>query len=128
MEPTRRFRHCCSAARCSANSIIRDANWNSIAKRRPGNGIRTALSRSSPRPRRPTRLISLAEPETLHDRYGQTINGMGPLLARRLAASPPPDIAKTVYHTMGIHDLSATDSQNRPDSLQEEGRPLLQLL
>lgn len=40
----------------------------------------------------------------------------------------PADIAKTVYHTMGIHDLSATDSQNRPYSLLEAGRPLLELL
>ena len=40
----------------------------------------------------------------------------------------PSDIAKTVYHTMGIHDLSATDNQNRPYNLQEEGRALLELL
>ena len=40
----------------------------------------------------------------------------------------PSDIARTVYHTMGIHDLSATDSQGRPYNLQEEGRPLLELL
>ena len=40
----------------------------------------------------------------------------------------PSDIARTVYHTMGIHDLSATDSQDRPYNLQEDGRPLLELL
>ena len=40
----------------------------------------------------------------------------------------PSDIAKTVYHAMGIHDLSATDNQNRPYNLQEHGRPLLELL
>ncbi|MFN0197834.1 MAG: DUF1501 domain-containing protein [Planctomycetaceae bacterium] len=40
----------------------------------------------------------------------------------------PADVAKTVYHTMGIDDLSATDNQNRPYNLQEEGRPLLELL
>ena len=40
----------------------------------------------------------------------------------------PADIAKTVYHTMGVHDLSATDNQGRPYNLQEEGRPLLELL
>lgn len=40
----------------------------------------------------------------------------------------PADIAQTVYHTMGIRDLSATDNQNRPYNLQEEGHPLLELL
>jgi hypothetical protein len=39
----------------------------------------------------------------------------------------PSDIAKTVYHTMGIHDLSAVDTQNRPFQLQEEGRVLHEL-
>ena len=39
----------------------------------------------------------------------------------------PADIAKTVYHAMGIHDLSAMDNQNRPYNLQEEGHPLLGL-
>jgi uncharacterized protein (DUF1501 family) len=51
----------------------------------------------------------------------------------RLAAYPaidpvtPADIAKTVYHAMGITDLQAQDSQGRPYHLLEEGRPLLQL-
>ena len=40
----------------------------------------------------------------------------------------PSDIARTVYHTMGIHDLTAIDSQDRPYNLQEDGRPLLELL
>ncbi len=40
----------------------------------------------------------------------------------------PSDIAKTLYHAMGIHDLSATDRQNRPYQLQEEGRVLHELL
>lgn len=51
----------------------------------------------------------------------------------RLAAYPaidpvtPADIAKTVYHSMGISDLQAKDPQGRPYHLLEEGRPLLQL-
>ena len=40
----------------------------------------------------------------------------------------PSDIARTVYHTMGIHDLTAIDSQDRPYNLQEDGRPRLELL
>lgn len=40
----------------------------------------------------------------------------------------PSDIAKTVYHAMGIHDLSAIDNQNRPFQLQDEGRVLHALL
>ena len=39
----------------------------------------------------------------------------------------PGDITKTVYHAMGIHDLSAIDNQGRPYDLQEHGRPLLEL-
>lgn len=39
----------------------------------------------------------------------------------------PADITKTVYHAMGIHDLSAVDSQNRPYNLLAEGRPLEEL-
>jgi hypothetical protein len=39
----------------------------------------------------------------------------------------PADIAKTVYHAMGIHDLEAHDSQGRPYNLLEEGRPILPL-
>ena len=40
----------------------------------------------------------------------------------------PADIAKTVYHAMGIQDLSAIDSQDRPYNLLEDGRPLLELV
>lgn len=36
----------------------------------------------------------------------------------------PADIAKTVYHAMGIHDLEAVDSQNRPYNLLSEGAPI----
>jgi hypothetical protein len=39
----------------------------------------------------------------------------------------PADVTKTVYHAMGIHDLTATDNQNRPFNLLEEGRPLVEL-
>ena len=36
----------------------------------------------------------------------------------------PADIAKTVYHAMGINDLRAEDSQGRPYNLLEEGEPI----
>jgi hypothetical protein len=39
----------------------------------------------------------------------------------------PADIVKTVYHAMGIHDLSAIEQQNRPYSLLEDGRALCEL-
>ncbi|MBM3877007.1 MAG: DUF1501 domain-containing protein [Verrucomicrobia bacterium] len=39
----------------------------------------------------------------------------------------PEDITKTVYHSMGITNLEATDFQGRPYNLLEEGRPLLSL-
>ena len=39
----------------------------------------------------------------------------------------PEDIAKTVFHAMGIDDLSATDRQGRPFNLMDEGRPLVEL-
>ncbi len=39
----------------------------------------------------------------------------------------PADVTKTVYHAMGIHDLTAYDNQNRPYNLLEEGEPLLSL-
>ncbi|MBW3540877.1 MAG: DUF1501 domain-containing protein [Planctomycetes bacterium] len=39
----------------------------------------------------------------------------------------PADIAKTVYHAMGIHDLEARDRENRPYNLLAEGRPLVEL-
>jgi uncharacterized protein (DUF1501 family) len=39
----------------------------------------------------------------------------------------PEDIAKTVFHAMGIDDLTATDREGRPYHLMEEGRPILAL-
>lgn len=39
----------------------------------------------------------------------------------------PADVVKTVYHSMGIADLKAVDSQGRPFNLLEEGRPLVEL-
>lgn len=39
----------------------------------------------------------------------------------------PADIAKTVYHAMGIHDLQATDKEGRPYDLLVEGQPILKL-
>lgn len=36
----------------------------------------------------------------------------------------PADIAKTVYHAMGVHDLQAVDNQGRPYSLLDEGRTI----
>ncbi|MEE3219605.1 MAG: DUF1501 domain-containing protein, partial [Planctomycetota bacterium] len=39
----------------------------------------------------------------------------------------PEDIAKTVYHAMGVSDLTANDAQGRPFSLLEGGRPLVEL-
>ena len=39
----------------------------------------------------------------------------------------PEDIAWTVYHAMGINDLSAVDSQGRPFRLLEEGKPIAEL-
>lgn len=39
----------------------------------------------------------------------------------------PADIAKTVYYSMGVTDLTAIDGQGRPYHLLEEGRPLREL-
>ena len=39
----------------------------------------------------------------------------------------PEDIAKTVFHAMGIDDLTASDALGRPFNLMEEGRPLVDL-
>ncbi|MCA9053130.1 MAG: DUF1501 domain-containing protein [Planctomycetaceae bacterium] len=39
----------------------------------------------------------------------------------------PADVAKTVYHAMGIDDLTATDAQGRPYNLLAEGEPLREL-
>jgi uncharacterized protein (DUF1501 family) len=40
----------------------------------------------------------------------------------------PEDIAKTLFYSMGIDDLYATDRQGRPFSLMEEGTPITALL
>ncbi len=39
----------------------------------------------------------------------------------------PADIAKTVYHAMGVENLQATDAQGRPYHLLDEGKPITQL-
>lgn len=39
----------------------------------------------------------------------------------------PSDITRTVYHAMGIEDLTATDREGRPFNLLDEGRPLASL-
>ncbi len=39
----------------------------------------------------------------------------------------PADIAKTVYHAMGIEDLLARDAQGRPYHLLDEGKPITPL-
>lgn len=39
----------------------------------------------------------------------------------------PADVTKTVYHAMGIHDLQAFDSQNRPYDLLAEGSAMTDL-
>lgn len=61
-------------------------------------------------------------------RGGQTF-GSSDRFAEYPADNPvtPADIAKTVYHAMGIHDLEAQDKQGRPYSLLAEGRPLVEL-
>jgi hypothetical protein len=51
----------------------------------------------------------------------------------RIAAYPkdkavaPEDIAKTVYHAMGIDDLEAVDREGRPFNLMPEGAPIREL-
>jgi uncharacterized protein (DUF1501 family) len=61
-------------------------------------------------------------------RGGQTY-GTSDRIAGYPADKPvtPADVTKTVYHAMGIHDLTATDNQNRPYNLLEEGEPLAEL-
>jgi uncharacterized protein (DUF1501 family) len=39
----------------------------------------------------------------------------------------PEDIARTVYHAMGIDNLEATDREGRPFALMPEGRALTEL-
>jgi hypothetical protein len=40
----------------------------------------------------------------------------------------PEDIAKTIYHAMGIDNLAATDREGRPFNLLDEGAPIMALL
>jgi hypothetical protein len=40
----------------------------------------------------------------------------------------PEDIAKTMYHMMGIDNLAATDREGRPFNLLEEGAPIVELM
>ena len=58
-------------------------------------------------------------------RGGQTY-GTSDRLGEYPAANPvtPAHITKTVYHAMGIHDLSATDKNGRVFNLLEEGEPI----
>ena len=39
----------------------------------------------------------------------------------------PSDVTRTVYHAMGIDDLTATDREGRPFNLLDEGRPIASL-
>ena len=61
-------------------------------------------------------------------RGGQTY-GSSDRYAEYPADNPvtPADVTKTVYYAMGIRDLTAYDSQNRPYNLLEEGQPLTTL-
>ena len=61
-------------------------------------------------------------------RGGQTY-GSSDRLAEYPADKPvmPADVTKTVYHAMGIHDLEAFDSQNRPYNLLAEGSAIHEL-
>jgi Protein of unknown function (DUF1501) len=60
---------------------------------------------------------------------GGQVYGSSDRLAEFPAANPtaPEDIAHTVFHAMGINDLSAQDAEGRPLHLMAEGRPLLEL-
>jgi hypothetical protein len=61
-------------------------------------------------------------------RGGQTY-GSSDRFGEYPASNPvtPADITKTVYHAMGIHDLTSYDKQNRPYHLLEEGQALATL-
>jgi hypothetical protein len=51
----------------------------------------------------------------------------------RIAAYPadhpvgPEDIARTIYHSMGLNDLTFTDRLGRPIDLMPEGEPIRDL-
>lgn len=61
-------------------------------------------------------------------RGGQTF-GASDRFGEYPASQPltPADITKTVYHAMGINDLTATDTQGRTFNLLETGEPIVQL-
>ena len=46
---------------------------------------------------------------------------------RPTARSRPADVARTVYHAMGITDLEARDREGRPYNLLADGEPILDL-
>jgi len=60
---------------------------------------------------------------------GGQLYGSSDRIAEYPADKPvtPADIAKTVFHAMGINDLTATDKQGRPYDLLPEGTALLEL-
>ena len=60
---------------------------------------------------------------------GGQVYGSSDKRAEYPAANPtaPEDIAHTVFHAMGISDLTASDALGRPIDLMAEGRPLLEL-
>ncbi len=60
---------------------------------------------------------------------GGQVYGSSDKLAEFPAGNPtaPEDIAHTVFHAMGIDDLTARDAEGRPQHLMSEGRPLLEL-
>jgi uncharacterized protein (DUF1501 family) len=60
---------------------------------------------------------------------GGQVFGASDRLAEYPASDPltPADIAKTVYHATGVHNLTAQDASGRPYNLLEQGRPLTEL-
>ncbi len=60
---------------------------------------------------------------------GGQVYGSSDRFAEYPAANPtaPEDIAHTLFHAMGINDLTARDAEGRPLHLMPEGRPLLEL-
>jgi len=60
---------------------------------------------------------------------GGQVYGASDRLAEYPAVHPvtPADVAKTVYHAAGVHDLQAVDPQGRPYNLLEEGRAITEL-
>jgi uncharacterized protein (DUF1501 family) len=60
---------------------------------------------------------------------GGQIYGASDRCAEYPADNPvaPEHIARTVFHALGIDDLTATDREGRPFHLMEEGRPLTEL-